>query len=90
MVDSYVNVFIGHKRQLNDYNLHNQGYHLYGKTIRLESYFLCTYREANDFFHKVVEKTAKSNNKRSPLPQVCTTTRNRPYSDDDIIYSSDK
>ena len=45
--------------------------HLIGRHIRLkiclESDFRCTHREANDFFHKVVEEHAKSNNKKSPL-----------------------
>jgi hypothetical protein len=34
--------------------------------ICLESDFRCTHREANDFFHKVVEEHAKSNNKKAP------------------------
>jgi hypothetical protein len=33
--------------------------------ICLESDFRCTYREANDFFHKIVEEHAKSNNKKA-------------------------
>jgi hypothetical protein len=57
--------------------------------ICLESDFRCTHREANDFFHKVVEEHAKSNNKKAP-GQVCTTTRNQLYSGDDVIYSSER
>ena len=35
--------------------------------ICLESDFRCIHREANDFFHKVVEEHAKSNiNKKAP------------------------
>jgi hypothetical protein len=32
----------------------------------MPSDFRCTHREANDFFHKVVEEHAKSNNKKAP------------------------
>ena len=41
--------------------------------------FRCTFREANDFFHKEVEETAKSNNKRSPPCHKCAQQQEIDY-----------
>ena len=52
--------------------------------ICLESDFRCTHREANDFFHKVVEDHAKSNIKKAP-GHKCAQQR-----EIDVIYSSER
>ena len=47
--------------------------------IYLESdQFRCTHREANDFFHKVVEEHDKSNNKKAPCHK-CAQEREIDY-----------